>query len=106
MAFLLDTSVLGRLANRVDAEYPIAVNAVMELHRRGETLYLTSQNLIEFRNFATRPRSVNGLGFTVAHEEDLGRARRRRVPMLAVRVGLALGLAHGSQEYGARTMAK
>jgi len=52
-----------------------------------------------------RPLGVDGLGLAVADEEDLGRARRRRVAMLAVRVGLALRLAHGSQDYGSRAVA-
>ena len=62
MAYLVDTSILVRLANRADAAYPVADRAVVELHRRGETLHLTPQNLIEFRNVATRPVAVNGLG--------------------------------------------
>ncbi len=62
MAILVDTSILGRLANRADASYPIAKAAVAELHRRGEVLHVTAQNLIEFLNFATRPVSANGLG--------------------------------------------
>ncbi len=66
MSYLVDTSVLGRLANRWDTFYPIAVNALAELHRRGETVFICPQNLIEFRNFATRPRTVNGLGMTIA----------------------------------------
>jgi len=41
----------------------------------------------------------------VAHEEDLGRARRRRVPMLPVAPGLRVGLGHEAQEYGARAEA-
>ena len=53
-----------------------------------------------------RPLGIDGLGLAVAHEEYLGRARRRRVAVLAVRVGLALGLAHGAQEYGAAAVAK
>jgi hypothetical protein len=41
-----------------------------------------------------RPLGIDRLGLAVAHEQDLGRARRGRVAMLAVRVGLALRLAH------------
>ena len=64
MSYLLDTSILGRLANRKDALYRIAVRAVVELHARGQSLHVTPQNLIEFRSFATRPVSVNGLGLS------------------------------------------
>lgn len=56
MAMLIDTSVLGRLANRADLAYPVATAAIAELHRRGEGLHVTPQNLVEFRNFATRRR--------------------------------------------------
>ena len=37
----------------------------MELRRRRETLLTAAQNLIEFRNFATRPLADNGLGLPV-----------------------------------------
>jgi predicted nucleic acid-binding protein len=69
VAYLVDTSILGRLANRADPSYPVADRAVMELHRRGEALHLTPQNLIEFRNGATRPAAANGLGLTPAEAE-------------------------------------
>lgn len=54
MAILIDTSVLGRLANRADVAHPVAKAAIAELHRRGEMLHVTPQNLVEFRNFSTR----------------------------------------------------
>jgi predicted nucleic acid-binding protein len=69
MAFLVDTSILGRLANRTDPSYLVADRAVTELHRRGESLHLTPQNLVEFRNVATRPAAANGLGLTPAEAE-------------------------------------
>jgi predicted nucleic acid-binding protein len=71
MAILVDTSLLGRLANRADVSHPIAVAAVAELHRRGEILNTTPQNLIEFRNFATRPVSANGLGLAAPAADTL-----------------------------------
>ena len=71
MAMLLDTSVLGRLANRADLAYPVATAAIAELHRRGEMLHVTAQNLVEFRNFATRPVSANGLGLAGSAAEGL-----------------------------------
>ena len=70
MAFLLDTSILVRLANASDAQYPVAAQAVLELHRRGEVLHITPQVLIEFRNVATRPKSANGAGLPVADAES------------------------------------
>ncbi len=71
MAFLVDTSILGRLANRADVKHPVAKAAIAELHRRGEILRIAPQNLIEFRNFATRAASSNGLGLTVSAAEGL-----------------------------------
>jgi len=41
MAMLVDTSVLGRLANRADASHSVAKAAIAELHRRGEVLHVT-----------------------------------------------------------------
>lgn len=71
MAFLIDTSILGRLANRADAAHQLARDAVAELHQRGELLYLTPQNLVEFRNFATRPAKTNGLGLPASAADGL-----------------------------------
>lgn len=64
MGYLVDTSILVRLANRSDPLYATADAAILELHRRGEWLRLTPQVLIEFRNVATRPVAANGLGLT------------------------------------------
>ena len=64
MRILLDTSVLGRLANFKDADFPTATAAVAKLASGGQLLFITPQNLIEFRNFATRSKAQNGLGLT------------------------------------------
>lgn len=82
MAILLDTSVLGRLANRSDKSHPVAQAAIAELHRRGEVLVVTSQNLIEFRNFSTRPVAVNGLGLTAAAASSLAATFEASFPLL------------------------
>ena len=82
MAMLVDTSVLGRLANRADVSHPVAKAAVAELHRRGEVLHVTSQNLIEFRNFATRPVGANGLGLAAAAAEGLAATFEATFPLL------------------------
>jgi predicted nucleic acid-binding protein len=64
VAYLLDTSILVRLANTADAFYLSSVQAVVTLHRRGEVLHVTAQNLVEFRSVATRPMALNGLGLS------------------------------------------
>jgi predicted nucleic acid-binding protein len=66
VAYLVDTSVLVRLANLADSLYPAAARAVTELHHRRETLHIAPQNLVEFRSVATRPTEQNGLGLPPA----------------------------------------
>lgn len=66
MAYLVDTSILARLSNTADAQHAVGVGAVVELHRRGEVLHVTPQVLVEFRNVATRPTALNGLGLSTA----------------------------------------
>jgi predicted nucleic acid-binding protein len=82
MACLLDTSILARLANTADAQYPTADRAILELHRRGEVLHVTPQNLIEFRNLATRPRAVNGLGLSAVDAEAKAAVFEGTFPLL------------------------
>jgi hypothetical protein len=69
VTYLLDTSILTRLANVADARYALADRAVVELHRRGEVLHITPQVLVEFRNVATRPAALNGLGLSTVDTE-------------------------------------
>src|SRR5438093_9756553 len=83
MAHLVDTSILARLANTADAFHPVAFRAVVELHRRGEVLHVTPQNLIEFRNFATRPVTANGLGLAASATEGLAATFEAAFPLLA-----------------------
>ena len=69
MALILDSSVLVRLANASDALHPTATRAVLELRRRGETLFITPQGPAEFWVVATRPVAVNGLGLSAVQAE-------------------------------------
>ena len=69
MTVLIDTSVLARLANTKDALHGVASGAIAKLHRQGDSLAVTAQVLVEFRNVATRPTNVNGLGHTAAQSE-------------------------------------
>jgi predicted nucleic acid-binding protein len=79
---MVDTSILGRLANKADQFYPVALRAVVELHRRGEVLHVTPQNLIEFRNAATRPTTSNGLGLSAAEAEAKASVFEAAFPLL------------------------
>jgi predicted nucleic acid-binding protein len=83
MAHLLDTNILVRLANAADALHTEATRAVMELHRRGEVLHLTPQVLIEFRNVATRPAALNGLGLSTVDAEAQAAGFEAKFPLLA-----------------------
>ena len=82
MAFLLDTSVLCRLANVTDVLHSVAADAVLELHRRGEVLHITPQVMVEFRNVATRPTAINGLGLSGVDTDALAATFEARFPLL------------------------
>jgi predicted nucleic acid-binding protein len=82
MAFLLDTSILVRLANTTDVQHAVAARAVLELHRRDEVLHITPQVLIEFRNVATRPKSANGAGLSIVDAEAHAATFEANFPLL------------------------
>lgn len=82
MPILIDTSILGRMVNQADAHHAVAKAAVVELHRRGEVLCITPQNLVEFRNFATRPIAVNGLGLAAFAADQLMAKFEATFPLL------------------------
>ncbi|MFN8497411.1 MAG: PIN domain-containing protein [Anaerolineae bacterium] len=82
MTYLVDTSILARLANTADADYESTARAVLALHRRGESLSVAPQNLIEFRSVATRPTTVNGLGLSAADTESVVNAFETAFPLL------------------------
>ena len=67
MSYVLsDSNILLRSADPQHAQHQEAEEAVKELERRGDTLCIVPQNLVEFRAVATRPLSVNGLGMSQA----------------------------------------
>lgn len=83
MAYLVDTSVLARLPNTADPFHAVAARAVLELHRAGEVLQLTAQNLVEFRNLATRAKVANGLGLSAVDAEAKAAVFAGTFPLLA-----------------------
>jgi predicted nucleic acid-binding protein len=83
MAHLVDTSILARLANTADPFHAVAAQAVLELHRRGEVLHVSPQNLVEFRNMATRPKKANGLGLPPTDAETKAAVFEATFPLLA-----------------------
>jgi hypothetical protein len=76
------------LANTADARHAIAAHAVLELHRRNEVLHVTAQVLIEFRNVATRPTAVNGLGLSAVDAEALSGGFEAAFPLLEETPGI------------------
>jgi len=82
MPYLLDTSILVRLANSTDAQHTVAARAVLELHRSGELIHITPQVPIEFRNVATRPKSANGAGLSIADTETHAATFEAKFPLL------------------------
>jgi predicted nucleic acid-binding protein len=113
MAFPLDTNILVRLANAADPKRAIADHAVLELHRRGEVVNVTAQNLIEFRSVATRPKAVNGLGMAIVDVEKQAADFESLFPLLPETLDIfpawkslvAAGAVTGKQVHDARLVA-
>ena len=63
---LVDSNILMRYTNSGDLCYPIVDAAIGTLSSRGRKLCIAPQILYEFWAAATRPVSVNGLGFSTA----------------------------------------
>jgi predicted nucleic acid-binding protein len=82
MAYLIDTSILIRLANVADAQFAEADRAIARLEQLSEKLHVTAQNLVEFRNVATRPKALNGLGLTIAEAESKSAIFEGSFPLL------------------------
>ena len=69
MNYLADTNILLRLVQTQSLHHAEAKNAVDKLLKRGDTLFITLQNVSEFWNVCTRPADKNGLGFSVAETD-------------------------------------
>ncbi|MCS6919435.1 MAG: PIN domain-containing protein [Fimbriimonadales bacterium] len=65
MKCLIDTNVALRWVQQNAPEHYQAVQAIQHLLTIGAEVFLSSQNLIEFWNVATRPAAVNGLGWSI-----------------------------------------
>ena len=66
MRYLLDSGILLRLADEHDSQHALVETAVGTLGNKGDELYITTQNVAEFWNVATRPAVNNGLGLPAA----------------------------------------
>jgi hypothetical protein len=58
MAYLVDSNLLVRLANRADIDYFTARNAIFVLRSQGDALHTSPQNLIEFRNVVEKQATL------------------------------------------------
>ncbi len=65
MAAFIDTNILLRSAQPSHPMYAAAVRALEVSMKREEPLFTAVQNVAEFWNVATRPATLNGLGFTI-----------------------------------------
>lgn len=66
MAHLIDTNILLRRQQPSHPQAITALNATNRLRQGGERLCVARQNLIEFRNTASRPLDRHGLGLAPA----------------------------------------
>lgn len=66
MAYLIDTNILLRRQDARHAHFQAADRSVSRLQDRNERLCVARQNLIEFRNVASRPLDKSGLGLSPA----------------------------------------
>lgn len=65
-----DTNVLLRALQRDNTRLRAAArNALKTLYRRGDSVCVFPQNLIELWNVSTRPLNVNGLGLSLQESE-------------------------------------
>lgn len=75
--YLVDSNVLLRRIQASSPHYPAARRALRHLYEQGDTLCITSQNLLEFWSVATRSAARGGLAFTPAQAQHHLRRFRR-----------------------------
>lgn len=81
--YLGDTNVLLRLALRRAPEHRLVRTAIRNLRQRGDQLYYTPQNLVEFWNVCTRPVTARGgFGLTLAQTDWASRIIERAFTLL------------------------
>jgi predicted nucleic acid-binding protein len=82
-SYLADTNLLLRLADPASPQHSIATRALAQLLGRGDEVYLTPQNFIEFWAVATRPLQANGLGWSTERTAQEVTELQARFPLLA-----------------------
>lgn len=82
MSYLLDTNILLRSSEPSHPMFSSATTAISLLLKRGEELYITPQNLIEFWNVCTRPKNKNGLGYSITETREEVAQLKTMFPLL------------------------
>jgi predicted nucleic acid-binding protein len=76
MNVLIDTNILGRMAEPGHPHHQPALDATAALSQQGHALCLVPQVLYEFWVTATRPTAANGLGLSATEAAaELGRLK-------------------------------
>jgi predicted nucleic acid-binding protein len=65
MNVLIDTNVLGRMAEPAHPQHRLAITSTDRLDQQGDQLCIVPQVLYEFWVVATRPTADNGLGLSI-----------------------------------------
>jgi predicted nucleic acid-binding protein len=82
MSYLLDTGILLRLADDRDQQHLLITRAVRTLIGQRHELLITTQNVAEFCNVATRPTANHGFG--LSPDEVLGLLEQEIEPLCSV----------------------
>lgn len=80
--YLADTNLLLRLADPASPQHPVATQALASLLARGDEVFVTPQNFIEFWAVATRPVDANGFGWSRDRTAQEVTELQSRFPML------------------------
>src|SRR3954470_17583866 len=66
MRYLIDTGILLRIIDEQDPQHELVQNVFERLGRERHDAYITTQNIAELWNVATRPTANNGLNLSPA----------------------------------------
>jgi predicted nucleic acid-binding protein len=80
--YLADTNIAARRVLTADPLHSLVKSAVDLLLLRGDTVFITAQNLVKFQALATRPLSANGLGLTSSEANRQARDIEAVFPLL------------------------
>jgi predicted nucleic acid-binding protein len=69
-AHLLDTNILLRSSDPKSPSFQMTRDCIAELSARGDEIFVTAQNLVEFWAVATRSLSANGFGWDTRRAEQ------------------------------------